>query len=61
LQAWLADEVVALLRRYSRGCADPERTAALLVQAADAQLHRVVLTGRGDAGDLTRALLAMSE
>jgi hypothetical protein len=32
----------------------------MLVQAADAQLHRVVLTGGGDADDLTRALLALS-
>jgi AcrR family transcriptional regulator len=61
LQDWLADEVAALLRRYGRGGAAPERTAALLVQAADAQLHRVVLTGRGDAEDLTRALIAMSD
>jgi Tetracyclin repressor-like, C-terminal domain len=60
LQDWLADEVADLLRRYGRGGADPERTAALLVQSADAQLHRVVLTGRGDADDLTRALIAMS-
>jgi AcrR family transcriptional regulator len=61
LQDWLIDEVAALLLRYGRGGVDPERTAALLVQAADAQLHRVVLTGRGDADDLTQALLAMSE
>jgi AcrR family transcriptional regulator len=60
LQDRLADEVAALLRRYGRGGPDPARTAALLVQAADAQLHRVVLSGGGDADDLTRALLALS-
>jgi AcrR family transcriptional regulator len=60
LQDWLADEVAVLLRRYGRGGPDPERTAALLVQAADAQLHRVVLAGRGDADDLVRSLLALS-
>jgi AcrR family transcriptional regulator len=54
------DEVALLLRRYGRGGPDPERAAALLVQAADAQLHRVVLAGRGDAEDLVRALLALS-
>ena len=60
LQDRLAAEVAALLRHYGRGGPDPARTAALLVHAADAQLHRVVLTGAGDADDLTRALLALS-
>jgi AcrR family transcriptional regulator len=60
LQDRLAAEVAALLRHYGRGGPDPARTAALLVQAADAQLHRVVLTGAGDAEDLTKALLALS-
>jgi hypothetical protein len=56
----VTDQVAALLRRYDRGGPDPDRTAALLVQAADAQLHRVVLPGRGAAEDLTRALLALA-
>jgi AcrR family transcriptional regulator len=60
LQDRLADEVAALLRHCGRGGPDPARTAAMLVQAADAQLHRVVLTGGGGADDLTRALLALS-
>jgi AcrR family transcriptional regulator len=60
LQDRLAAEVTDLLRHYGRGGSDPVRTAALLVQAADAQFHRVVLTGRGDAADMTRALLALS-
>jgi AcrR family transcriptional regulator len=60
LQDWLTGEVAALLRHYGRGHPDPARTAALLVQAADAQLHRVVLTGRVDAADLERALLAIA-
>ncbi len=60
MQDRIAAEVAALLRHHGRGGPDPARTAALLVQAADAQLHRVVLTGRGDAEDLTRALLALS-
>ncbi|TQM06370.1 SRPBCC domain-containing protein [Pseudonocardia kunmingensis] len=60
LQDRLTDEIAALLRRYGRGGPAPERTAALLVQAADAQLHRVVLAGRGDAEDLVRALLALA-
>ena len=60
LQDRLTAEVAALLRRYGRGGPDPARTAALIVQAADAQLHRVVLTGAGDADDLTRALLALA-
>lgn len=60
LQDRLAGEVADLLRRYGRGRPYPERTAALLVQAADAQLHRVVLTGGGDPEDLVRALLAMT-
>lgn len=60
LQDRIAAEADALLRHYGRGGPDPARTAALLVQAADAQLHRVVLSGRGNAEDLTRALLALS-
>jgi AcrR family transcriptional regulator len=60
LQDRIAAEVAALLRRYGRGGPDPARTAALLVQAADAQLHRVVLTGAGDADDLARALHALT-
>lgn len=59
LQDRLTGEVAALLQRCGRGGPDPQRTAALLVHAADAQLHRVVLTGRGDPEDLTRALLGM--
>lgn len=60
LQDGVADEIAALLRRYGRGDPDPEGTAALFVHAADAQLHRAVLTGRVDAADLERALLAIA-
>lgn len=60
LQDWLTGEVEDLLRRYGRGGADPDRAAAMLVQAVDAQLHRVVLTGRAGAADLTRSVLALS-
>jgi AcrR family transcriptional regulator len=60
LQDRIAAEVAAMLWHYGRGGSDPVRAAALLVQAADAQLHRVVLTGRSEAEDLTRALLALS-
>jgi AcrR family transcriptional regulator len=47
--------VAAQLARCGRGGPDPDRTAALLVHAADAQLHRVLL---GDAGPDAAAELA---
>ncbi|WP_307832026.1 TetR/AcrR family transcriptional regulator [Prauserella cavernicola] len=56
----LAAELAGQLRRCGRGGDDAEHTAALLVHAVDAQLHRVLL-GRESAGeDLTRTMLALS-
>ncbi|MCT2584114.1 TetR family transcriptional regulator [Actinophytocola sp. S1-96] len=55
----LVAEVTGQLRRFGRP--EPERTAALLVHAAEAQLHRVLLD-RDDAAEvLTRALLALAD
>ncbi|HEX2134170.1 MAG TPA: hypothetical protein VHH15_21720 [Actinophytocola sp.] len=42
------------------GHPEPERTAALLVHTAEAQLHRVLLD-QDDADVLTRALLALAD
>ena len=54
-------EVADQLRRCGRGGPDPAHTAAMLVHAADAQLHRVLLDRGGDPEDLTRTLLAMTD
>lgn len=48
------------LRRCGQGGDDPALTAAMLVHAADAQLHQVLLGRSGDVEELIRALLAMS-
>ena len=54
-------EVAHQLRRFGRGGPEPEHTAALLVHAADAQVHRVLLRRGGDPEELARTLLAMAE
>jgi hypothetical protein len=54
-------EVAHQLRRCGRGEPDPAHTAALLVHAADTQLHRVLLSRSGDPEDHVRALLAMAD
>jgi AcrR family transcriptional regulator len=60
LHATLVAELAEHLQRCGRGGPDPQHTAALLVHAAEAQYHRVLL-GRGDgAEELSRALLAMT-
>ncbi|MBB4934005.1 AcrR family transcriptional regulator [Lipingzhangella halophila] len=60
LHETLVSEVTGHLVRCDRGGDDPARTAAMLVHAADAQLHRVLL-GRGDDAEaLTWSLLAMT-
>jgi AcrR family transcriptional regulator len=60
LQDRVVEQVAALLRERGRGGPDPARTAALLVHAVDAQLHRVLLTGEADVDDLIRMVLAMT-
>ncbi|GAB3700425.1 TetR/AcrR family transcriptional regulator [Nocardiopsis oceani] len=60
LHRTVAEGLTAHLRRCGRGGSDPERTAALLVHTADAQLHGVLL-GKDDAAEaLTRSLLALA-
>lgn len=60
LHATLVAELTDHLQRCGRGGTDPGHTAAMLVHAADAQYHHVLL-GRDDGPEeLTRALLAMT-
>lgn len=60
LQDRVVEQFAALLCARARGGPDPARTAALLVHAVDAQLHRVLLTGGADVDDLIRMVLAMT-
>jgi AcrR family transcriptional regulator len=64
LLADLHDRTIALvagqLARCGRGGADPARTAALVVHAADAQLHRVLLDDADPAAELVRTADALT-
>ncbi|ADH66711.1 TetR/AcrR family transcriptional regulator [Nocardiopsis dassonvillei] len=60
LRSYLAAELVWHLRRCGRGGTDPERTAALLVHTADAQMHGVLMGEEDAAAELVRSLLALS-
>lgn len=60
LHRTITGELAGHLRRCGRGGADPERTAALLVHTADAQMHGVLLGTEDAAEALARALLALS-
>jgi AcrR family transcriptional regulator len=57
-------EIAGHLFRCGRGGPDPAHTAAMLVHAADAQLHRVLLGHGGDplvdTEELARTVLAMT-
>jgi AcrR family transcriptional regulator len=60
LHAGLVAMVTAQLARCGRGRPDPARTAALIVHAADAQLHRVLLDDADPAVQLVRTANALS-
>ncbi|MCO1655282.1 TetR/AcrR family transcriptional regulator [Pseudonocardia humida] len=52
--------IAGQLVRCGRGGADPARTAALVVHAADAQLHRVLLRDADPAAELVRTADALT-
>ncbi|KOX15441.1 TetR family transcriptional regulator [Nocardiopsis sp. NRRL B-16309] len=60
LRTALAAELAGHLVRCGHGGTDPSRTAALLVHAADAQLHGVLLGADDAEAELGRSLLALS-
>lgn len=58
--AEVTEEVTWHLRRCGLGGPDPNRTAALLLHTADAQLHGVLLGEEDAARTLARALTALA-
>jgi AcrR family transcriptional regulator len=60
LHARLIALVAGQLVRCDRGGPDPSRTAALIVHAADAQLHRVLMRDADPAAELVRTVDALS-
>ncbi len=60
LHTRLVDLVATHLARCGRGGTDPARTAAMVVHAADAQLHRVLIRDADPAAELARTAHALT-